>query len=217
MERSEFLAPLNIKHGYALYFQEMLLLPQYCFFDPVLLYYKIKSLRKEGSAMEKNIPEKFLPTHIVAAAGVVLNQKGEVLLVNTYQDSWVLPGGEVEAGENLIDAVKREIFEESGICVEVGELFCVSSNTGTYPGYGGVKEVPTKVIFDFICTEKSGTLRGSDENPESAWVPKEKVLDMIKAPSSQERFRAFLEYSARPAYLEYVTKPDFELKTKRNF
>ena len=145
--------------------------------------------------MEKNIPEKFLPTHIVAAAGVVLNQKGEVLLVNTYQDSWVLPGGEVEAGENLIDAVKREIFEESGICVEVGELFCVSSNTGTYPGYGGVKEVPTKVIFDFICTEKSGTL----------------------APSNQERFRAFLEYSARPAYLEYVTKPDFELKTKRTF
>lgn len=167
--------------------------------------------------MEKNIPEKFLPTHIVAAAGVVLNQKGEVLLVNTYQDSWVLPGGEVEAGENLIDAVKREIFEESGICVEVGELFCVSSSTGTYPGYGGVKEVPTKVIFDFICAEKSGTLRGSDENPESAWVPKEKVLDMIKAPSSQERFRAFLEYSARPAYLEYVTKPDFELKTKRTF
>ena len=60
--------------------------------------------------MEKNIPEKFLPTHIIAAAGVVLNQKGEVLLVNTYQDSWVLPGGEVEAGENLVDAVKREIL-----------------------------------------------------------------------------------------------------------
>lgn len=165
----------------------------------------------------KDILEKFLPTHIVAAAGVVLNEKNEVLLVNTYQDSWVLPGGEVEVGENLMNTVKREIFEESGICVHVGELFCISSNTATYPGYDGVKEVPTKVIFDFICTEESGTLRGSNENSESAWVPQGQVLNMIKVPSNRERFKAFLEYSGRPAYLEYITKPDFKLKTKKTF
>lgn len=161
--------------------------------------------------------EKILPAHIVAAAGIVLNENGEVLLVNTYQDSWVLPGGEVEVGENLVDAVKREIFEESGIEVEVGEVFCISSNTCTYPGYNGVKTVPTKVIFDFICKEKSGILRGSDENSVSAWVPQDQVLDLIKAPSNRERFQAFLEYSGRPIYLEYITKPDFELKGKRTF
>lgn len=160
------------------------------------------------------IPEKILPAHIVAAAGVVLNDEGQVLLVNTYQDSWVLPGGEVEIGENLIDGVKREIFEESGLEVEVGELFCISSNTAAYPGYNGVKTVPTKVIFDFICTAKSGVIRGSDENSESAWFPKERALDMIQAPSNRERYRAFLEYTGRPAYLEYITKPDFQLKHK---
>ena len=79
------------------------------------------------------IVEKTLPTHIVAAAGGVLDEKGNVLLVNTYNDSWVLPGSEVESGENLVDAVKREIFEESSIEVEVGEVFCISSNTCTYP------------------------------------------------------------------------------------
>ncbi|MCB7319802.1 NUDIX hydrolase [Lacrimispora sp. 210928-DFI.3.58] len=161
--------------------------------------------------------EKILPAHIVATAGVVLNENGEVLLVNTYQDSWVLPGGEVEVGENLVDAVKREIFEESGIEVEVGEVFCISSNTCTYPGYNGVKTVPTKVIFDFICKEKSGILRGSDENSVSAWVPQDQVLDLIKAPSNRVRFQAFLEYSGRPIYLEYITKPVFELKGKRTF
>lgn len=102
--------------------------------------------------------EKILPTHIVAAAGVVLNEKNEVLLVNTYNDGWVLPGGEVEIGENLIEAVRREIREESGISVQVGELFCISSNTASYPGYGGVKTVPTKVILDFICQRQDGTL-----------------------------------------------------------
>lgn len=165
--------------------------------------------------MTANAVEKFLPTHIVAAAGIVLNEHDEVLLVNTYLDSWVLPGGEVEIGENLMDAVKREIFEESGIEVEVGELVCISSNTGTYPGYGGVRQVPTKVIFDFVCRKTGGTLRGSDENSESAWIPGDQALSHIKAASNAARFQAFLEYSGRPAYLEYVTKPEFVLKTKR--
>ena len=48
----------------------------------------------------------------------------------------------------------------------------------------------------------------------------EEIMGELNEPTvtaNQERFRAFLEYSARPAYLEYVTKPDFELKTKRTF
>ncbi len=102
------------------------------------------------------IHEKILPTHIVAAAGIVLNEQEEVLLVNTYNDGWVLPGGQVEVGENLVEAVKREVFEESGIKIEVGEVFCISSNTAVYAGYDGVKTVPTKVIFDFICKKPEG-------------------------------------------------------------
>ena len=159
--------------------------------------------------------EKILPAHIVAAAGVVLNEKNEVLLVKTYKDGWVLPGGEVELGENLIDGVKREIYEESGIEVSVGELFCISSNTSSYPGYGGVKTVPPKVILDFICRFQEGSLRSSDETSESAWFPKDKALEMIAVRSNAERYKAFLDYTGRPAYLEYRTKPTFELKTKR--
>lgn len=160
-------------------------------------------------------PEKILPAHIVAAAGVVLNQQGEILLVNTYKDTWVLPGGEVENGENLIDAVKREIFEESGIHVEVEELFCISSNTSSHTGYDGVKMVPTKVIFDFICRETDGHLRGSDENSESGWFSRDDVLDLVKSPAIVERYKAYLEYTHRPVYLEYVSKPEFVLKGKR--
>ena len=59
--------------------------------------------------------EWIMPTHNVAAAGVVENEAGEILLVKTYNGSWVFPGGQVEVGENIIDAVKREILEESGI------------------------------------------------------------------------------------------------------
>ena len=59
-----------------------------------------------------------MPTHIIAGAGVVINDKDEVLMVKTYNAGWVFPGGQVEVGENVIDAVKREIMEETGIDVD---------------------------------------------------------------------------------------------------
>ena len=68
-----------------------------------------------------------MPTHIIAGAGIVINKKEEVLLVKTHNAGWVFPGGQVEVGENVIDAVKREIMEETGIDIEVGEVFCISS------------------------------------------------------------------------------------------
>ena len=95
--------------------------------------------------------ERFMPTHIVAAAGIVVNSNGEILLVKNNRRGWEFPGGQVEVGENVIDAVKREIMEEAGVEIEVGEVFCISSNTCKYPGYNGIKEVPTKIMLDFIC------------------------------------------------------------------
>lgn len=156
-----------------------------------------------------------MPTHILAGAGIVINGNNEILLVKTHRSGWVFPGGQVEVGENVIDAVKREIMEEAGIEVEVGEVFCISSNTGKYPGYNGVKEVPTKIMLDFICKAKGGTPRPSEENAESAYFPKEDVLGLIRSPSAAERYRAFLSYTGRPTYLEYVTRPAFQLKLKR--
>ena len=136
-------------------------------------------------------------------------------MVKTHNQCWVFPGGQVEVGENVIDAVKREIMEETGIDVEVGEVFCIASNIGKYPGYNGVKEIPTKIMLDFICKAKGGVPRPSEENSESMYVPKDKVLDMINAPAIIERYKAFLEYTGRPTYMEYVAKPVFELKLKR--
>ena len=159
--------------------------------------------------------EKILPTHIVSVAGVVVNEKNEILMARTNDAGWVFPGGIVENGENIIDAVKREIIEETGIEIEVGELFCISSNTQKRKGYNGVKEIPTIVNMDFICKAIGGTLRNSEENSESAYISRENVLNMIEAPHVKERFKAFLEYNGRPMYLEYKRNPEFGMNLKR--
>lgn len=158
--------------------------------------------------------ERILPTHIVAVGGIVENDRGEVLMVHDLGHGWVFPGGQVENGENLLEALKREIWEESGAEIEADEIFCISSNTQSYPGHSGVKTIPTKVMLDFICRYQGGMLRGSNETREACWVPKRDVFARIQAPAYQERFQAYLNYDGRPTYLVYQTRPDFQLHFK---
>ena len=63
---------------------------------------------------------KQFPTHIAAVFGIVENDKNEILLLKHREKAvWMFPGGQVEAGENLIDALLRETREESGMDIEV--------------------------------------------------------------------------------------------------
>ena len=159
--------------------------------------------------------ERKLPNHIVAAGAIVLNDRGEVLLIkDDRRHSWTFPGGIVEEGEGLLDGVKREVLEETGIEVEVGQLFCVTSNTCKHPGYNGVREVPPKVMLDFVCRAIGGTPRPSEENSQTAYFPLDQARKLITAPAIAVRFQAYLAYTGRPAFLEYVTWPTYELKTK---
>lgn len=157
-----------------------------------------------------------MPVHIVAAGGFVENAQGEILLVKVRRGGhWVFPGGQVEVGENLIDGVIREVKEESGIDVTVSHLVGVSSNTGTYEGHSGVKIVPTKVMFDFVCETVGGELTTSDETSDSRWVSKKEVLNMVVAPALRTRYQAYLDYNGSVHYMDYVTRPQFELKLGR--
>ncbi|NLK44119.1 MAG: hypothetical protein GX300_06990 [Tissierellia bacterium] len=59
--------------------------------------------------------------------------------------------------------------------------------------YDGVTQVPTKVIFDFVCDYVSGELRTSNETSQVIWVPKDKVLEYITAPVSLFRFKNVID------------------------
>jgi 8-oxo-dGTP diphosphatase len=156
-----------------------------------------------------------MPTHIVAAGGIVENELGEILLVKTQHGGWVFPGGQVEVGENLMDALIREIKEESGVDTTVTRLIGVYSNTASYKWHDGVTDVPTKVMLDYMCNPVGGELCTSEETSDSRWVTKGSVLDMISEPAIRLRYQAYLDFNGNISYMEYVTKPKFELKLMR--
>ncbi|WP_342423055.1 NUDIX hydrolase [Paenibacillus sp. FSL E2-0178] len=156
-----------------------------------------------------------MPTHIVAVGGIVENGQGEILLVRTFHGGWVFPGGQVESGENLMDALTREIQEESGILTVVDQLIGVYSNTGMYKWHDGVTDVPTKVMLDYVCRPIGGALATSDETAESCWVSRDKVLEMITSPAIRTRYEAYLAFDGTVAYMAYQTKPEFTVSLSR--
>ncbi|RAO22413.1 NUDIX domain-containing protein [Micromonospora noduli] len=67
-----------------------------------------------------------LASFYAAAAAFITDSAGNVLLVKpTYRDHWTFPGGYVDEGEYPHDACAREIREELGISVAVGDLLVV--------------------------------------------------------------------------------------------
>ena len=103
-----------------------------------------------------------------SAGGVVLNVRGEVLVVNQNGNSWSLPKGHLEPGEDELAAARREILEESG----VGELELVKK-LGTYErariGLHGQDDTrETKRITLFLFKTRQTDLKPRDpENPEA--------------------------------------------------
>ena len=73
---------------------------------------------------------------IYAVVGIVVNHENKILLglaktEDERNDKLCFPGGHVEQGEPLKDAVRREVWEESGVdCIADGKFFCVDSRPG---------------------------------------------------------------------------------------
>ncbi|CAK9804034.1 8-oxo-dGDP phosphatase NUDT18 [Anthophora quadrimaculata] len=103
-------------------------------------------------------------TYIVAA--VVINNDGEVLMMQeakaTCNGKWYLPAGRVEPNENLIDAVKREVLEETGLILKPETLILVECATGSW--------------FRFVFTGKiiggklKTLLEANEESLQACWV-----------------------------------------------
>ena len=148
--------------------------------------------------MDKWLETKQLPVHIVSAAGLVMKE-GRVLLIRSQRRGWEFPGGVMEQGETLLDCLKREIREESGIEAEPRCLAGIYQRLNLKPGFGPLEGmmIPPTVNLVFICDYVSGTPTPSDESLEVGWFTPEEAKEMVTSPHIRKALIEMLNYDGK--------------------
>ncbi len=118
-----------------------------------------------------------------------MNREGSVLVVNQNGNSWSLPKGHLDPGEDALAAAKREIHEESGI-----SDLTLLKKLGTYertriglrPG-SDPDQIKRITLFLFTTTQMD--LKPMDaHNPEARWVRRSQVAPLLTHPKDKEFF-----------------------------
>lgn len=115
--------------------------------------------------------------HIVTSVvAVIVDEEGRVLLtrrnIAPFQDLWVMPGGKIDLGEKILDALKREVHEEVGLEIEIQGLIDVFEHLT--PGEANCHFV----ILYYRCRPVFCDLHpNEDEVAEAAWVPASELMN----------------------------------------
>jgi 8-oxo-dGTP diphosphatase len=120
--------------------------------------------------------KKLYPDHPIVGVGAVIIDRGKLLLEKRGNEpakgKWSIPGGVVELGESLEDAVIRETKEETCLDVEAPRLIDVVYQVDL-DEEGRVKY--HFVIIDYFVTVKDGQVKAASDADELQWVAIEEV------------------------------------------
>jgi 8-oxo-dGTP pyrophosphatase MutT (NUDIX family) len=142
------------------------------------------------------------PNSIVpAVTAVVTADDGRILLIHrTDNDKWALPGGEVELGESVSQAVIREVHEETGIDVEITGIVGIYSDPKHIIAYAD-GEVRQQFSLCFRAHPIGGTLGGSSESTEVGWLRPDELDALNMHPAQRLRVGHGLDQSASAPYI----------------
>jgi 8-oxo-dGTP diphosphatase len=102
---------------------------------------------------------------MVGVGAIVVDEQRRLLVVRRRDPPaagrWTVPGGRLEVGERIRDAIAREVREETGLSVEVGALAGVAEH---------ITDTHHVVIVDHHGTVTGGELRAGDDAAEVRWM-----------------------------------------------
>jgi 8-oxo-dGTP diphosphatase len=125
---------------------------------------------------------------------LLTDDRGRLLLVrrarDPYAGSWDVPGGFLEEAEHPLDALRRELREETGLAVEPGEFVGVRLDH-----YGDGPDAPTTLNLYWTARVTGGEPRAGDDAVEIRWFAPDELPhdDEIGFPNVREVLSAWRE------------------------
>ena len=173
------------------------------------------SFRKMVNKFKRNEAHMTYPIRVRASALILQN---DAILLVEFDDGnglhYNLPGGGVEKGETLIDAVKREAREEASVDIEVGDVaflyeYAPFKNKNKY---GSIHSLTT--IFD--CTLKEGEEPSISPTPDSnqtavKWIPLNELSQIVLYPNIREEIVAYVQKRRTIKLIEEQQLKEYEL------
>jgi nucleoside triphosphatase len=123
---------------------------------------------------------------------LILNRQGRILLAKSskWHDRFTLPGGHIEPGETVEEALKREIREEVGLEIEIIRFLqfqeAIYSPEFIYRRHF--------IFLDFLCEARTDRVQVDNEEIQGfQWVDPQKALEMNVEPFSKKTIAKYLE------------------------
>lgn len=122
---------------------------------------------------------------------LIFNSRGELFLMKSHKwlGKYVVPGGHIELGERMEEALVREVKEETNLEVNEIEFLCYQEFIHD-PTFWKRRHY---IFFDFTCRATSSDVILNDEAQSYAWVAPEMALEMEIEPYTEHAIRAYLE------------------------
>jgi nucleoside triphosphatase len=125
------------------------------------------SLANQQGPISRGLTGQVYPEPTVGA--LIVSKEGKILLVRSHKwfDKFTLPGGHIEVGETMVEAVKREVKEEVGLKVEVGHLLLMQEAIFAPEFY----KKRHFIFIDFACRSRNEQVKlDQDELQDHIWV-----------------------------------------------
>lgn len=121
----------------------------------------------QEEAVSRRSTGQIYPEPTVGA--LIVNEEGKILLVKSHKwfDKYTLPGGHIEVGETMTEAVRREVKEEVGLDVQVGHMLLIQEAIFAPEFY----KKRHFIFIDFACRSKNEQVKlDQDELQEYLWI-----------------------------------------------